>query len=84
MALGKPIVTTDHIGCRETVIDGRNGFLTRPKDSADLCVQLEKLIISSQLIDSFGRASRELAISKFNDEALSKKVLSHLYLVNGS
>jgi len=26
MSMGRPIITTDAPGCRETVIDGRNGF----------------------------------------------------------
>ena len=33
LALGRAIVTTDAPGCRETVIDGWNGFLCKPRDA---------------------------------------------------
>jgi glycosyltransferase involved in cell wall biosynthesis len=32
LAVGRPIITTDWVGCRETVVDGVNGFLVPPKD----------------------------------------------------
>ncbi|WP_036830306.1 glycosyltransferase, partial [Photobacterium sanctipauli] len=35
-AMGKPIVTTDNVGCRETVDDGINGFLCIPKSTESL------------------------------------------------
>lgn len=31
MAMGRPVITTDVPGCRETVIDGVNGFLIPPE-----------------------------------------------------
>lgn len=39
-ASGKPIVTTDAIGCRDTVDDGSTGFLCRPGDISDLARQM--------------------------------------------
>ncbi|TKF88134.1 glycosyltransferase, partial [Vibrio sp. F13] len=33
MAMGRPIITTDAPGCRETVVNGVNGFLIPVKDS---------------------------------------------------
>lgn len=35
-AMARPIVTTDAPGCRDTVEDGRTGFLCRPRDAKDL------------------------------------------------
>lgn len=35
-AMARPIVTTDAPGCRDTVDDGRSGFLCRPRDAQDL------------------------------------------------
>ncbi len=41
-AMGKPIVTTDNVGCRETVDDRVNGFLCMPRDTESLVNALEK------------------------------------------
>jgi glycosyltransferase involved in cell wall biosynthesis len=43
-ASGRPIVTTNAVGCREVVEDGVNGFLCRPRDVADLAEKLERMI----------------------------------------
>jgi len=44
-AMGKPIVTTDNVGCRETVDDGLNGFLCAPRSTNSLVESLEKIIL---------------------------------------
>lgn len=41
-AMGKPIVTTDNVGCRETVDDGINGYLCEPRSSESLT---EKIVL---------------------------------------
>ncbi|MEJ7662651.1 MAG: glycosyltransferase [Hymenobacter sp.] len=38
-ACGKPLVTTDVPGCRETVQDGHNGYLCQVRDAADLAAK---------------------------------------------
>ena len=43
-AMGKPIITTDSVGCRETVIDGETGFLCKPKDVNDLAQKMGSII----------------------------------------
>ncbi len=35
-AMAKPIITTDNVGCRETVEDGRTGFLCHPQSVSAL------------------------------------------------
>jgi N,N'-diacetylbacillosaminyl-diphospho-undecaprenol alpha-1,3-N-acetylgalactosaminyltransferase len=44
LAMGKPIITTDHPGCREVVDEGRNGFLIPPRNSAALAEKLRQLM----------------------------------------
>lgn len=44
MAMGRAIVTTDAPGCRETVIEGVNGFLVPPRDPVALAEAMEKFI----------------------------------------
>lgn len=43
-AMGRPIITTDAVGCREVVDDGVNGLLCRPKDAADLADKMARMI----------------------------------------
>jgi glycosyltransferase involved in cell wall biosynthesis len=47
-ALGKPIITTDNIGCKETVIDGRTGFVCRQNDVNSLANCMERFILMSK------------------------------------
>ncbi|QJR15680.1 glycosyltransferase family 4 protein [Usitatibacter palustris] len=42
-SLGLPVITTDNVGCRDTVEDGRTGFVVRPRDCADLAAKMVAL-----------------------------------------
>ncbi|WIY52441.1 glycosyltransferase family 4 protein [Devosia sp. YIM 151766] len=66
MAMARPIVTTDVPGCRETVIDGRNGFLVPPRDPALLATAMERFIDEPQRITHMGIESRKMAEERFN------------------
>jgi glycosyltransferase involved in cell wall biosynthesis len=66
MAMGRPIITTDAPGCRETVIDGENGFLV-PVGSVDaLVAAMHRFIDDPTLAARMGRRSRELAEEKYD------------------
>lgn len=43
-AMGRPIITTDIPGCRETVDEGKNGFLVKVKDAPSLAEAILKYI----------------------------------------
>lgn len=64
---GKPIITTDMPGCRETVIDGINGFLVNPKDVNSLISAINKYLnLSQKERNEMSLASRKLAEEKFD------------------
>jgi glycosyltransferase involved in cell wall biosynthesis len=65
-ASGRPIITTNSVGCKDAVIDGHNGFLIPVKDSEVLAKKLEILIEDSAMRYSFGKNSRRLAENKFS------------------
>ena len=65
-AIGRPIVTTDSVGCRDTVIDGKNGYIIPIKDSNTLVVALRKLIDNDELRRTMGRNAREFAVERFD------------------
>jgi glycosyltransferase involved in cell wall biosynthesis len=66
MSMGRPVITTDSTGCRETVIDGVNGFLISVNDVEDLAEKMERFIKEPRLVETMGRKSRELVESKFD------------------
>lgn len=75
MAMGKPVITTDVPGCRETVVDGVNGYLVPPRDSGSLAAAMERFIANPALIETMGRASRELALSKYDVHAVNREIV---------
>ncbi|MDR9827840.1 glycosyltransferase family 4 protein [Vibrio sp. FNV 38] len=73
-AMGKPIVTTNSVGCRETVDNGINGFLCQPRDTQSLLEQLEKIIVMSEAErESLGAGSRQKMIHEFSEEIILNK-----------
>lgn len=72
-AIGRPIVTTNSIGCKDTVIDGYNGFLVPVKDSAALAEKIKILIDDKALRYRMGANSRKMAERDFSlDTVVSK------------
>lgn len=65
-AIGRPVVTTDSVGCRDTVVDGKNGYMIPIKDSDALAMALKKLIDNPELRQAMGKNAREFAVSKFD------------------
>ena len=65
-AIGRPVVTTDSVGCRDTVIDGKNGYMIPIKDPDALAAALKKLIDNPDLRQEMGRNAREFAVGKFD------------------
>jgi len=72
-AVGRPIITTNSIGCKETVIEGYNGFLVPIKNSEILAACLKKLFDDPTLRTSMGKNSRCLAEKDFSIEDVIKK-----------
>lgn len=60
-AIGRPIVTTNSVGCRDTVVDGENGFIVPPHSPEEIAKALKKLIEDPALRERMGRKSREIA-----------------------
>ena len=84
LSLAKPIVTTNHVGCRLAVDHGVNGFLVPPKNESALVSAISVLIENDTLRQFFGKNSRHKAIEKFNKNTIIKKIITELYLLNES
>ena len=60
-AIGRPIITTDSVGCRDTVSDGKNGIIVPPHSPRQLAQALKLLIDNPDLRESMGVVSRSIA-----------------------
>ena len=72
-ASGLPIVTTNVVGCRESIINNKTGFLVEPKNVDDLVEKLTLLIKSNFLRKKFGNEGRKFAIKNFNEKKIIKQ-----------
>ncbi|RBM71558.1 glycosyltransferase family 4 protein [Vibrio paracholerae] len=66
MAIGRAVITTDVPGCRETVIDGVNGFVVPPFNSALLAEKMLYLIEHPEEIQRMGDESYRIAKKRFD------------------
>ncbi|WP_413282515.1 glycosyltransferase family 4 protein [Vibrio sp. MA40-2] len=75
-AMGKPIVTTDNVGCRETVDDGVNGYLCDVRSTQSLIEKLDLMIKHShQERLHMGRMSRTKVEQEFDEKIVISKYL---------
>ncbi|WP_320173921.1 glycosyltransferase family 4 protein [Maridesulfovibrio sp.] len=80
MATGRPIVTTDTTGCRETVREGQNGFMVPVKDISALEKAMEKFILQPELLQKMGDASLEYVAEKFDVNKVNATILKAMRL----
>jgi glycosyltransferase involved in cell wall biosynthesis len=80
MAVGRAVITTDAPGCRDTVIEGHNGYLVPVKSVIELSEAMEKFIKNPSKAKEMGLKSRRLAEEKFNVHKVNKVILENMGL----
>lgn len=75
MAMGRPVITTDAPGCRETVEHGRNGFLVPVRDAEALAQAILRFIEEPTLIETMGQESRRLAEERFDVHKINQHMM---------
>jgi glycosyltransferase involved in cell wall biosynthesis len=78
LAMGKPVITTDWRGCRDTVAQGVNGYLVPPQDAQALAQAMGHFLEDPSLSARCGAASRQLAEDKFNVANVNAPVIEAL------
>lgn len=74
-ACGRPIITTNRAGCRETVDDGINGFVVKQKDSQNLIEKIEQFLsLSWEEKRRMGLAGRKKVEKEFD-----RNIIIHKY-----
>ncbi|MDR3641292.1 MAG: glycosyltransferase family 4 protein [Humidesulfovibrio sp.] len=80
MAMGRPVVTTDVPGCRQTVEDGVTGFLAPPFEPGGLARAMEHFVLEPERIAQMGLAARHLAEERFDARQVTADMLAALPL----
>lgn len=95
MSMGRPAITTNAPGCRETIvmpsgyslnkesremIRGENGFLIPTKNIEKLVQAMEQFILKPVLVEKMGRRSRELAEKKYDVHRVNKVIMETMGL----
>lgn len=73
-SMGLPIVTTNVPGCRDVVIDNKTGFLCEAKNSKDLVLNMEKmLLLPTEKREYMGEEARKRALEIFDEKLIIKQ-----------
>ena len=80
MAIGRAVITTDVPGCRETVIDGVNGFLVEKWNPQALAEKMIYFIEHPEEIKKMGYESYKIAQDKFDGHKVNKRLINMLGL----
>lgn len=78
MAVGRPVITTDAPGCRETVIDGVNGVLVPVKDVASLRQAMVRFLESPGLADDMAAASIHRVRERYDVHQVNQVIIDTL------
>lgn len=65
-AIGRPIVTTNAVGCKDCVDNGINGYKVNVGDSSALAIAIEKLVNDYSLMVEMGVNGRKKAEEEFD------------------
>ncbi len=80
-AMGKPIITTNVVGCKEVVEHGVNGFLCEVKNAQDLALKMQDMLVLSEdqrkLMGQSGRLKME---KEFDEQIVIQKYLQAIDL----
>lgn len=80
MSMGRPIITSDAPGCRETVEEGINGFLVAPRSVAPLTEAMVRFLAEPKLIAEMGEASWQLVERHYDVHKVNRVILDAMEL----
>jgi len=80
MASGRAVITTDAPGCRETVVDGENGYLVPVKDVDTLYDRMKYFIENPAKVTEMGNKGRKRAEELFDVRLVNQCILDTMQL----
>ncbi|MGJ0342981.1 glycosyltransferase family 4 protein [Aliarcobacter cryaerophilus] len=78
MAIGRAVITTNVPGCKDTVVNGLNGFLILPFNAQELALIMKRFIDNPVLIKKMGEESYKIAKDKFDSKKINDRLLNLL------
>lgn len=75
LAMGRPIITTNSVGCKETVKDGKNGFLVPIKDVNALAEKMTYMIEHRVELERMSDESYKYCKERFDVNIINKRML---------
>ncbi|MGF1747120.1 glycosyltransferase family 4 protein [Vibrio cionasavignyae] len=82
MAMGRPILTTDVPGCRETVVNGDNGWLVEKANVEQLAERMTWFIENQEQWSVMGEKSHTMANEKFDVHKVNAEILKIMGLAD--
>ncbi len=79
LSVGRPVITTDSTGCRDTVINGFNGYLIPKWNVESLVEKMEFFINNPDKIVEMGKNSRQLAEEFFDADNVNNKLFGLIF-----
>jgi N,N'-diacetylbacillosaminyl-diphospho-undecaprenol alpha-1,3-N-acetylgalactosaminyltransferase len=79
LSMSKPIIASNSVGCKETVEDGKNGFLVPVKNANQLAEKLRFLMNDEAKRHVFGEYSREIAKKYFDENIVVSRIITEVY-----
>lgn len=76
MSIGRPIITTNTSGCKETVVDGINGFLIDVGNVRELTIAMTKCIQNFDSLQKMGNNSFNFLMQKFETTNITKQYIT--------
>jgi glycosyltransferase involved in cell wall biosynthesis len=78
-SMSLPVITTDMPGCRDAVINGKTGFICKPRDAQDLAIVMRKFLCLSEMErQSMGQDAREYMRTVFDENIVLKAYLEEI------
>lgn len=78
-ATGRPVITSNIHGCKESVVDGKTGFVAKRKDAEDLYKVMKRITqLSFEERKAMGLAGREHMEEVFDKKKVVKETISCL------
>ena len=81
LASGRPVITANTAGCRDTVIEGRNGYLVPFGDEQALAQAMKALAAGDLPLEEAARESRKLAEQRFDARSVSTGIRRAMGLI---
>ena len=82
MAMSRPILTTNVPGCRETVVEGENGWLVEKYDEQALADRMIWFIENEDEARTMGEKSYEIVCKNFNVDEVNKKIFKIIGIID--